>query len=147
MSSKEGGTEGRLCWNFVRHWHCRRHEHLNNLHDPPSAIQLAAPPTDVPIPPMLLSEDDVLPWRLATNADHLGIQKPVQLLEPGSPSRTGGTLVREAWAPPGRVFERSFPRRGPPATSDFGSHAFERQCKVLTNPCHPSTYFHKPVKM
>ena len=27
--------EGTLCWNFVRHWRRRRHEHFNNLDDPP----------------------------------------------------------------------------------------------------------------
>ena len=68
------------------------------------AIQLAAPPTDVPIPSILLQENDVLPRRLATNPDHLGIQKLIQLLEPDSPSRTGDTLLREAWASPGRDF-------------------------------------------
>ena len=71
------------------------------------AIQLAAPPTDVPIPSILLPGNDVLPRRFATNPDHLGIQKLVPLLEPDSPSRTGGTLLREAWASPGRVFART----------------------------------------
>ena len=64
-----------------------------------------------------------------------------------SPSRTGGTLLREAWAPLGRDFASTLPRHGPPVTLDFGSHAFERPCKVLTSPCHPSTSFHDPVEM
>ena len=98
------------------------------------AIQLAAPPTDVPMPSILLPGNDVLPWRLATNPDHLGIQKLIQLLEPDSPSRTGDTLLREAWASPGRDFARTLSRRGPPATLDFGSHAPERHFRLQLHP-------------
>ena len=131
--------EGTLCWNFVRHWRRCRHTSTTCMIRLP-AIQLATPPTNVPMPSIHLLESDVLPWRLATNPDHLGIQKPVRLLGPDSPSRTGCTLSREAWAPPGRIFARTLPRHGPPATLDFGSHAFERQCKVYYEPIqHPFT--------
>ena len=57
--------------------------------------QISGPllPTDVPMSCTILLENDVLPRRLATNPDHPGIQKPVQLLDPVSPYHTGCLLL------------------------------------------------------
>ena len=90
--------------------------------------------TDVPMPCIVLLENDLLPWRLATNPDHPGIRGPVQLLDPVSSCHTGGSLLRKVWASLGRDFARTLSRHGVPATWDFGSRAFERHLRSRPHP-------------